>query len=57
MVPSQHQRIDDWLVHEVKKLGMNRFDLLKRNADLIKMSPNRFENLRKYRIIDCFDQA
>ena len=31
MMPSQHERIHNGLGHKIKQLGMNRFDLLKRD--------------------------
>src|SRR2546425_13269607 len=57
MMPSQYESINNGLGHEVKQLGMNRFDLLKRDQEIIKMRPNRFENVRQLGILNLFDQA
>src|SRR5258708_33967472 len=57
MMPRQYESINNGLGHEVKQLGMNRFDLLKRDQEIIKMRPNRFENVRQLGILNLFDQA
>src|SRR5713101_317913 len=57
VVPSQNQCIDDLPGHELKKVGMNRFGLLKRREDIIKMRADRLKQFRQLWIIDLFDQA